>query len=104
MTVSEFAKYVVDNMHRATLSNAMNIADKLDNTDFYQLVDFAENINKYVGDVVVEKRIGKITAYKILVATYDCLKHYNSEMKYNKRMIIDNYIIDIWRAVNDKQE
>lgn len=102
MTVGDFAKYVVDNMHRATLSNAMNIADKLDNPDYYQLVDFAKNIDSYIGDVSVETRLGKIIVCKILVATDDCLKHYMSDIKYNKRMIIDNYIIEIWRAINGK--
>ena len=102
MTVEDFAKYVIDNMHRATLSNALNIADKLDNPDFYTLISFAENIESYLGLVEVQSRLGTLVTYKILIATDDCLKHYNSDIKYNKRMIIDNYIIDMWRAINDR--
>ena len=42
MNVQEFAKYVITNMHRATLSNALNISTKLDTEGFYKFNEFLE--------------------------------------------------------------
>ena len=39
MTVKEFAKYTIDNLSRASLVNAFNISEKLDNPNFYELND-----------------------------------------------------------------
>lgn len=102
MTVEEYAKFVIDNMGRASLSNAMNIAEKIDNPNFYALCDFVKSVDKYVGNPDVINRLGQIKAYKIVIASDNCLRRYNSDIKYNKRMIIDNYIMDIWRAFNDR--
>lgn len=98
MTVSEFGKYVIDNMHRATLSNAMNIADKIDNEQFYTFHDFTNAINECVSKSLLESKIDCIKVYKILVAVDKYTKMYNSDVKYNHKMIIDNLIIEIWEC------
>lgn len=102
MNVKEFAKYVVSNLGRATLANALNIADKLDNPSFYTFEEFAKCIDECVGDTQIIQMLGRVKIAKIISSTYDCTKKYTSTIKYNKRMIIDNYIIQLWRAVNDK--
>lgn len=97
MTVSDFAKYVVDNMHRATLANALNIANKLDNPDYYSFTEFVKCLNDYVTQLATDNLIDTLKCSKILVVSSDSLLAYNSNIKYNKMMIIDNYIIDLWR-------
>ena len=102
MSVEKFAQYVINNLNRATLANAMNIADKLDNPDYYEFQEFNNYIMQYVGTESILNFLGKAKVYKILSACYDAVKAYNSEFKYNKRMIIDDYIIKLWCAVNNK--
>ena len=102
MTVEKFAQYVINNLNRATLANAMNIADKLDNPDYYNFQEFNNYVLQYLNTQDVVNFLGREKTYKILYACYDAVKAYNSEFKYNKRMIIDDYIIKLWSAVNDK--
>lgn len=98
MSVEEFAKYAIDNMHRASLVNAFNIADKLDNLKFYSLSDFIDNCIKYVSELQSMNKISPQTASRVLVALYNCDRDYNSDFKYNKKMVIDNLIIELWEA------
>lgn len=86
-------------MHRATASNALNIATKIDAPDMYPLEDFVNNIVSYVSTLLESGKIDKIKAYKLIVASDRCLKAYKSDYRYNKTMIIDNYIIDMWIAL-----
>ena len=102
MSVEKFAQYVINNLNRATLANAMNIADKLDNPNYYDFQEFNNYVIQYVGTESILNFLGKERVYKILSDCYDSIKAYNSEFKYNKRMIIDDYIISLWSAVNDK--
>lgn len=102
MNVRDFATYVLNNLGRATLANALNIADKIDNPQFYTFADFADCIQRCAGDEKIIRMLGSVKIAKIVSASYDCVKAYNSDFKYNKRMIVDNYIISLWRAVNDK--
>ena len=100
MNVSDFAKYVIDNLHRASLSNALNISSKLDNDEYYTFVDFVDNIIAYVNSRLADKNIDTFEAYNILIYSNNWLKMYKSEFNYNKDMIIDNYIIDLWEIIN----
>ena len=99
-TVQEFAEYVVDNMWRATVANALNIADSLDSEGGYSLTDFVKSVESYLGTEKALKFLGAVKTSAMIVACYRCLKSYNSDFKYNKRMIIDNFIIDLWEASN----
>ena len=100
MSVKEFAKYVLNNLNRATLANALNIADKLDNPDYYNFIDFVSAINEYARSEALMKFLGNVRVCKIVALSYDYQQTYNSDKKYNKRMIIDNYIIELWNAIN----
>ena len=70
MTCLEFGKYIINNIKRATLSNALNICNKID----------------------------KIIAYKIIIICKDALDKYNSSFNYNKKMIIDDFVIRLWET------
>lgn len=100
MSVDKFAEYVVNNLCRATLANAMNIADKLDNPDYYVFTEFNDFVIRYLGTLSVQQFLGNVKVCKMLYACYKASEAYNSNFKYNKRMIIDNYIIDLWNAIN----
>ena len=102
MDVKEFAKYTIDNMGRATLANALTIANKLDNPNFYSLQEYMQYMYEYICILEVNKNLGFVLVAKIIVAIDKCYKAYNSEFKYNKEMIIDNFIIDIWKAFMEK--
>lgn len=104
MTVDDFAKYVIDNMHRASISNALNIATKIDTPNMYSFEDFVNSIIGYVDVLLYEQKIGKIKAYKILVYSHEYMKDYKSEFRYNKVMLIDNYVISLWEALSDDKQ
>ena len=78
----------------------LNIADKIDAEGYYKIEDFVKAIEAYIGTEKALKFLGKLKVSAIIVACYNCLKDYNSDFKYNKRMIIDNFIIDLWEASN----
>ena len=102
MNVEEFAKFVINNMTRATLSNALNICVKLDNDEYYKFTDFINAIYAYISDILNtdNKNIEINKIYEILVVSNKYLKMYESNIKYNKNMIIDCYIIDLWEILN----
>ncbi len=98
MTVKEFSKYVIDNLNRASLVNAFNIAEKLDNPNYYSLEDFVHECVLYLTDSLVNVKLKPTIACKLLSALFNCEKAINSEYKFNRRMIIDNLIIEMWEA------
>ena len=100
MDVKDYAKYTIDNIHRATLSNALNICTKLDTQGGYTFKDFTTCIYNYVLELLKNSKLDANKCYRILSATIECLEKYNSPIKYNHAFIIDDYIINIWRIIN----
>ena len=100
MTVKEFARYVLSNMGRATVSNAMNITNKLDKE--YSFEDFSQAIIDCVNEQLSTVKPNSEVASRVLVASYNARKKYNSDIKYNKQMVIDQFILDLWGAINIK--
>lgn len=98
MTVSEYAKYVVSNMNRATLGNALNIVKKFETE--YNFVDFLASVDSYVLQVLNSNLLDKSKCYNILYLTNNALKKYNSNFNYNKNFIMDDFIIDLWGVIN----
>ena len=92
MSVQEFAKYVLDNIGRATLVNSFNIINKLVVEDGYPFTEFVESIRSQL-------KVGGEKEMRIAIACTDALCHYG-DTKYNKQMVIDNFIISVWEAVN----
>lgn len=95
MTNLEFTEYVLNNMNRATLPNALNITNKL--TTEFDIFEFLNNLIDIVESKMLNK---KDVAYRILSAAFICRDKLNSEIKYNKTMVIDDLIISIWEAIN----
>ena len=98
MTVSEYAKYVVSNMNRATLGNALNIVKKFETE--YNFVDFLTSVDSYVLQVLNSNLLDKSKCYNILYLTSNALKKYNSNFNYNKNFIMYDFIIDLWGVIN----
>lgn len=101
MDVKEFSKYVLDNINRATLSNAMNIANKIDKPEFYSFNDFIIGLENYTVDLLKLNKKSPNICYNILSCVDKHRKRYNSDIKYNKLFIIDDLLIDLWRIVNE---
>lgn len=100
MEVNEFAKFVIDNMHKATVGNALNIALKLDNPEYYAFDSFLIELEKYC-TTILQDGFNKNKCYSIFTLINNTLNKYNSPIKYNKTFIINDFIIDLWRIMNE---
>lgn len=98
MTINDYARYVLNNIGRATLSNAMKITEKLDTT--YSFKDFLLSIQSYTTQTINENRFDTNVVYGILYVTNKALTKYTSSIKYTKSFIISDYIIDLWKVIN----
>lgn len=101
MDVKEYAKFVIDNMCRATVGNALNIVSKLDDPEFYKFEDFAVELQKYVV-TLLSSDFNKDKCYAVLSLISATLKKYRSNIKYNKTFILNDFIIDLWRILNGR--
>lgn len=98
MTCADFAKYMVDNIGRATLANAFNITDKFVSKT-YDFMEFLQYVDNYVSDKLTSCN-NKVIYYKIAVATNKARTMASSENKYNFTMIVDEFVCSVWEAVN----
>ena len=98
MTCLEFGKYIINNIKRATLSNALNICNKIDIDGGYDFNELVKSINDYTGELIATSKIDKIIAYKIIIICKDAVDKYNSSFNYNKKMIIDDFVIRLWET------
>ena len=87
-------------MSRASLANSLNIATKLVNPEYYSFIEFLNEIVLYVNELLKESKIDTMRAYRILVASDDSKKLYESDKSAVKTMIIYDYVMNIWRAYN----
>ena len=99
MTAGEFSKYVIENMNRATLVNALNIPNKFNLYDEngYEPMDFIVGIYDYFKDSNNIARYEPHTMVEILYFAH-CFeeKYLNDKFKYNKKMLLDTLIIHLW--------
>ena len=95
MSVNDFAKYVIDNMHRATLVNALKVSDKLISC-VYDVNEFINCSLSYVSDLFSCGKIDKEKSCRLSVAFFNCKKDYNSPHNYSKNMILNNLIMSVW--------
>lgn len=98
MRVDEYAKYVINNMNRATLGNALNITNKF-NVE-YDFKDFLESIDSYILELLQLKIFDSTKGYSILHLSNKAFKMYESDFNYNKAFIIDDFIIELWQVFN----
>jgi len=99
MTVGEFSKYFIDNISRATVSNALKVTIKVNDTD-YMFNDFIRGIITYIENCIKENRFTPEKCYGIIYLCNKALKKFNSEIKYSKEYIVNDFIIDLWRLMN----
>lgn len=99
MNVEDFAKYVIDNISRASLVNSLNITNSFtSNNNNYNFVEFLNYTQKYVEYLVSEKRLVSEKAYKILALIVEAKTSVTSDIKYNMMMVIDTFIIELWEV------
>ena len=99
MTVEEFSKYVIDNMPRATIGNALNISLRINGTE-YEFPSFIKGVEAYISECLIKGKGVKEKSYGIFYICNKYLKQYNSSFNYNKEYIINDFIIDLWRIMN----
>lgn len=99
MDVVDFSKYVVNNLNRATLGNALNITSTVISSK-YNLDDFINNIIKYSIELGQQNKLNCNTVYNILFYSNKCLETLKNKGSLTDIMVLDNYIIEIWRAIN----
>lgn len=104
MEVNEFAKFVIDNMGRATAGNALNIVNKLDNPEYYKFSDFAVELQKYIAAILADGSYNKDKCYEMLVLLDKTIQKYNSPIKYNKTFIINDFILELWRIIHGHKD
>lgn len=98
MDIDSYAKYVINNMNRATLGNALNIVNKFNNT--YNFIDFLTSIDSYILEILSNNLLEKGKCYNILYLTSNARKMYSSKFNYNKNFIMDDFIVGIWSVIN----
>ena len=98
MNVQEYADFVLSNIGRATLANALNIADKIGDGKSYKAVDFVNSLLVSVDNRVSCGKLDKKVSYSVIGAIAECMKDLESPKNYNERMIMDNLIIGLWEA------
>ncbi len=104
MNVEEYAKYVMQNLGRATRGNAIKIVDRLGEGNDYDFLEFVDNIEKYVSANLSSSAPSSNISLTIMIAVNSARLRYSSNnARYNKRMVIDNFILDLWEAVNGKK-
>lgn len=100
MSTKEYARYVINNMHRATLANALNISGKLDKPEGYKFDEFLVEMQVYVKECLEQKKIDGTKCYEILSVISKSLRAYKAEFNYNKIYIIDDFLIELWHILD----
>ncbi len=101
MNVGDFTKYVIDNMHRATLVNSLNVSKKLID-GLYDVNEFIKVSLEYVSELLSNNKISPEIASRLSVAFYDCRRDYNSDFNYNKSMLLNDLIINMWEILGSE--
>lgn len=101
MTVGDFSRYVIDNMHRATLVNSLNVSKKLID-GVYDVNEFIKISLEYVSELLSNNKMSPEMASRLSVAFYNCRNDYNSEYNYNKLMLLNDLIINMWEILGSE--
>ena len=101
MSNKDFAKYVIDNIGRASLVNALNITNSFTaENSSYDFVEFLKEIQVYASILCQNMRLSSDKMYKIIFISVTALENYQSDFNYNKTMLIDTFIIKLWEIFN----
>lgn len=91
----DFCNKVVEHIGDANFPNMLSISDKFNYKDLYDKY----NINsffKFMINLYSEKYIKDNKYYKEFITTVDYFKKLNNS-KYNKELLIQNYLINLWK-------
>ncbi len=98
MNVKDFAKYVIDNLNRATCGNTLSITQKFTKNE-YDFIEFIQNFREHLSNYIVEDKMDLDKCYSFLHYSKKALDEHN-EGKIDKVYIIDDFLINIWRVEN----
>ena len=97
MTTVEYARYVIDNINRASMANTLNIVKSLcGEKATYDPKEFLESVIKVLGDIVVFGNLGTKKTYEIVVLAQKALDSLESD-KHKLQMVIDEFILKLWK-------
>lgn len=100
MDINEFSVYVINNMSRATIGNALNIVNKFTGSEpEFKFEDFIAGIESYTNKLMSDN-YNKNVCYKIFVLIDKTMTKYKSNIKYNKTFVMNDFIINLWRIMN----
>lgn len=103
MSVKDFAKYVIDNLGRASIGNSLNISQKFFGDNAYNIKDFIGFVDEYVASLMSNQKVSCIKGYKIYISGRNAIeKLENTSIKYNEYMIVDDYVMSLWGIINGK--
>ena len=96
MSVKDYARYIINNINRAVIGNALKISDKIDVSGGYQFIEILNEIKIYLVEMTEKGLIDSDKCYSIYHIVNNSMKQYtNNSIKYNKRYIINDFIIFI---------
>ena len=84
------------NQIRSCTFNLIEVSSEGEPENVY--AELVKSINDYTGELIATSKIDKIIAYKIIIICKDALDKYNSSFNYNKKMIIDDFVIRLWET------
>lgn len=100
MNTHDYSRYIINNITRATIGNALKISDKIDTE--YKFLDMLNEICLYIDELIINGNLNKECCYSIYYIINKYKKQYNSSFNYNKKYIINDFIIDLWKIMNNK--
>ena len=100
MNTSEFARYIITNMHRATLANALNISKSIDKPGLHSFEELLVEMQIYVKECLQNQKIDSNKCYEILSTISNSLRNYKATFNYNKIYIIDDFLINLWHILD----
>ena len=101
MDIQSYAEYVLENLSRATLVNALNITTKLGRGNGkFEVNDFCDSISSCATKKLESGKLGAIVAYRIFIACSDCKAEFATANPRSMQMVLDDLIIKLWEAIN----
>lgn len=98
MNVSDYAKYFIDNIGRATLANVLTISNKF--ASDYKFDEFVKCTQQYILELIKENKKDLNKCYMMLTAANIALTKYSASVNYSKIFIYNDFLIDIWKVSN----
>jgi hypothetical protein len=95
MGEKDYAIYVIDNLGRASAANALKITDTI-NKNNYNLKIFMDGLVEHAKSKFDSNKLDEVSMCKVIVAVDTASTKFSSGHSYNKMMLLDNLILDLW--------